>query len=45
MPVALHAADQPPTGSWCADDEREATLAMLRERGDPSGVLAREMPT
>lgn len=28
--------------SWCADDEREATLALLRERGDSIGEMARD---
>jgi IclR family mhp operon transcriptional activator len=28
--------------SWCADDEREATLALLRERTDSIGELARD---
>jgi len=28
--------------SWCADDEREATLKLLRERSDSIGELARD---
>lgn len=28
--------------SWCAEEEREATLALLRERTDASGDLARD---
>ena len=28
--------------SWCADEEREATLALLRERADSIGEMARE---
>lgn len=28
--------------SWCADDEREATLAQLRARSDATGELARD---
>ena len=28
--------------SWCADEEREATLALLRERTDSIGEMARE---
>ena len=27
--------------AWCADDEREATLALLRERDDTTGEMAR----
>ncbi len=28
--------------SWCADEEREATLALLQQRPDASGALARD---
>lgn len=28
--------------SWCADDEREATLTLLRNRADSIGVMARD---
>jgi IclR family transcriptional regulator, mhp operon transcriptional activator len=28
--------------AWCADDEREATLTLLRERGDALGAMARD---
>lgn len=28
--------------TWCADDEREATLSYLRDRGDAIGELARD---
>ena len=28
--------------AWCADDEREATLALLRERADGIGAMARD---